>query len=90
MLHRPMWHADWLGVGDALVPPAGIAERPGIWISYVTEAAVDGDLTALTVLRSHRCVAVGEFTFESAKIGGGTATDQGPGRMAANPPWRRR
>ena len=71
MLHRPMWHADWLGVGDALVPPAGIDERPGIWISYVTEAAVDDDLRALTVLRSHRCVAVGEFTFESTKIGGG-------------------
>ena len=71
MLHRPMWHADWLGVGDALVPPAGIDERPGIWISYVTAAAVEGDLRALTVLRSHRCVAVGEFSFESAKIGGG-------------------
>ncbi len=71
MLHRPMWHADWLGVGDALVPPVGIDERPGIWISYVTAAAVEGDLRALTVLRSHRCVAVSEFSFESAKIGGG-------------------
>jgi predicted GH43/DUF377 family glycosyl hydrolase len=71
MLHRPMWRANWLGLGDDLPPPAGIDERPGIWISYVTATAAEADLGAITVLRSHRCVAVGEFTFESAKIGGG-------------------
>jgi predicted GH43/DUF377 family glycosyl hydrolase len=71
MLHRPMWHVDWLGVGDALVPPAGIDERPGIWISYAPAHVVESDLTALTMLRSHRCVAVGQFAFETAKIGGG-------------------
>lgn len=71
MLHRPTWHADWLGIGGVLTPPEGIDKRPGIWISYVTAAVVDADLSALTVLSSHRCVAVSEFTFESAKIGGG-------------------
>ena len=71
MLHRPMWRADWLGVGDALPPPTGIDERPGIWLSYVRSADVDADLGALTLLRDHRCVAVSEFDFESAKIGGG-------------------
>ena len=59
------------GLADDLPPPSGVDERPGIWISYVPAAAVDADLRALTVLRSHRCVAVGEFPFESAKIGGG-------------------
>ena len=71
MLHRPMWRTNWLGLADDLPPPSGVDERPGIWISYVPAAAVDADLRALTVLRSHRCVAVGEFPFESAKIGGG-------------------
>lgn len=71
MLHRPMWNNDWLGLGDALPPPPGIDERPGIWISYVSAAAVEADLTAITLLRSHRCVAVGEFAFERTKIGAG-------------------
>lgn len=71
MLHRPMWRANWLGLGDALPPPDGIDARPGIWISYVSAAAVEADLGAITGLRSHRCVAVCEFPFESAKIGGG-------------------
>ena len=71
MLHRPMWRSNWLGLGDALTPPAGVDDRPNIWISYVRAAAVEADLSALTVMRSHRCVAGGEFWFERAKIGGG-------------------
>ncbi len=58
MLHRPMWRTNWLGLADDLPPPSGIDERPGIWISFVSTAAVDADLSALTTLRSHRCVAV--------------------------------
>ena len=71
MLHRPMWRSNWLGLGDELPPPAGADERLGIWLSYVTAANADGDPRQLTTLGSHRSVAVGEFPFESAKIGGG-------------------
>ncbi len=72
MLHRPMWHHGWFAFGGALRPPSGVAdERPGIWISYVPEAAVEDDLRAIALLRAHRCVALPEFAFESAKIGGG-------------------
>ena len=71
MLHRPMWGANWLGLGDELPPPAGIDERLGIWISYANAATVDADPRRLTALASHQCVANGEFPFESTKIGGG-------------------
>jgi predicted GH43/DUF377 family glycosyl hydrolase len=72
MLHRPMWRAEWLGLADALPAPAELAdERPGIWISYVSADAVEADVRAITTLRGHRCVALPEFDFESAKIGAG-------------------
>jgi predicted GH43/DUF377 family glycosyl hydrolase len=72
MLHRPMWRQSWVGVGEALPPPTGLDDaRPGIWISYAPADAVEADLRAITVLRSHRCVAFPEFPYESAKIGGG-------------------
>jgi predicted GH43/DUF377 family glycosyl hydrolase len=72
LLHRPMWRADWLGLGDSLPAPAAIGDdRPGIWISYVEAAAVEADVRALTVMHRHRCVAHGENDYESAKIGAG-------------------
>jgi predicted GH43/DUF377 family glycosyl hydrolase len=72
MLHRPMWRADWLGLADSLPAPAAIGdERPGIWISYVSAAAVEADVRAITVMRRHRCVALSVHDFESAKIGAG-------------------
>ena len=72
MLHRPMWRADWLGLADSLPAPASIGDdRPGIWISYVRAAAVDADVRAITVMHGHRCVALSEYDYESAKIGAG-------------------
>jgi len=72
MLHRPMWNAQWLGLADALPAPAELPDdRPGIWISYVPAEAVESDIRAITGLRGHRCVALPEFAYESAKIGAG-------------------
>ena len=72
MLHRPMWRPSWLGLADSLPPPVELPdERPGIWISYVSADAAEADIRALTGLRSHRCVALPEFGYESAKIGAG-------------------
>ena len=72
MLHRPMWHADWLGVGDALAA-AGRHRRATGHLDLLRHARPPSTPTCgrSRVLRSHRCVAVGEFAFESAKIGGG-------------------
>ena len=72
MLHRPMWRADWLGLAASLPAPASIGDdRPGIWISYIKAAAVEADVRAITLLHGHRCVALSEFDYESAKIGAG-------------------
>jgi predicted GH43/DUF377 family glycosyl hydrolase len=71
MLHRPMWHHSWFPMGGLRAPASLGDERPGIWISYVPAADVEADLRAITVLRGHRCVALPEFDYESAKIGGG-------------------
>jgi predicted GH43/DUF377 family glycosyl hydrolase len=72
MLHRPMWHADWLGLADSLPSPASLGdERPGIWISYVRTEAVEADVSAITRMRGHRCVALCAHDFETAKIGAG-------------------
>ncbi|MGH9246435.1 MAG: glycoside hydrolase family 130 protein [Acidimicrobiales bacterium] len=71
MLHRPMWDPSPF-VDGAARPPADLGdERPGIWISYVPAAHAEADVRALGVLRDHRCVALPEFSYESAKIGGG-------------------
>ena len=72
MLHRPMWRADWLGLADSLPAPVSIGDdRPGIWISYVKASAVEADVRAITAMHGHRCVALSEFDYESAKIGAG-------------------
>ena len=72
MLHRPMWRADWLGLAKSLPAPVSIGDdRPGIWISYVRVAAVDADVRTITAMSGHRCVALSEYDYESAKIGAG-------------------
>jgi len=72
MLHRPMWDMGWVRDGEGVQLPAGIAdERPGIWVSYVPAEEAERDLSALTRLRDHRLVALGEFEWESLKIGAG-------------------
>jgi predicted GH43/DUF377 family glycosyl hydrolase len=67
-----MWRTDWLGLAGSLPAPAPIGDdRPGIWISYVRADAVDADVQAITMMHGHRCVALCEYEFESAKIGVG-------------------
>jgi len=73
MLHRPMWDLSWVRPGEGEPLPAGLADpRPGIWVSFVPVAAVDGDLAALTRFEHHRLVALPERAWEAVKIGGGT------------------
>ena len=73
MLHRPMWDQTMSGLEPAATRlPAGLTdERPGIWISYVPAEPVEADIRALTLVRDHRCVALPERSYESAKIGAG-------------------
>jgi beta-1,2-mannobiose phosphorylase / 1,2-beta-oligomannan phosphorylase len=73
MLHRPMWDQTMSGLEPAATRlPAGLTdERPGIWISYVPAEAVERDIRALTLVHAHRCVALPEHPYESAKIGAG-------------------
>ena len=73
MLHRPMWDQTMSGLDAAATRlPAGLTdERPGIWISYVPAEQVEADIRALALVRDHRCVALPEHPYESAKIGGG-------------------
>jgi beta-1,2-mannobiose phosphorylase / 1,2-beta-oligomannan phosphorylase len=73
MLHRPMWDQTMSGLEAAATRlPAGLTdERPGIWISYVPAEHVEADIRALTLVRDHRCVALPERSYESAKIGAG-------------------
>lgn len=73
MLHRPTWDQSMTGFPTAVTHlPSGITdERPGIWISYVPAEQVEADIRALVLLRDHRCVALPEQPYESAKIGGG-------------------
>jgi predicted GH43/DUF377 family glycosyl hydrolase len=79
MLHRPMWRADWLGLAGSLPAPAAIGdERPGIWISYVRADVVDADVRAITALHGHRCVALCDHDYESAKIGAGPPPVRAP------------
>ena len=72
MLHRPMWDQTMSGLDAAATRlPAGLADdRPGIWISYVPADHVEADIRALA-LWGHRCVALPEHPYESAKIGAG-------------------
>jgi predicted GH43/DUF377 family glycosyl hydrolase len=73
MLHRPMWDQTMSGIEAAATRlPAGLSDqRPGIWISYVPAEHVEADIRALTLLWDHRCVALPEHSYESAKIGAG-------------------
>ncbi len=73
MLHRPMWDLTMSGLDAAATRlPSGLTdERPGIWISYVPVEQVDADIRALALVRDHRCVALPEHPYESAKIGAG-------------------
>ncbi|WP_020573594.1 glycosidase [Actinopolymorpha alba] len=72
MLHRPMWDLGWLRPGEGTHLPAGVTDdRPGIWVSYVSAAAAQRDLSALTHLHDHRQVAMSEYAFEELKIGAG-------------------
>ncbi len=73
MLHRPMWEQSMSGLEPAATRlPAGLADdRPGIWISYVPAEHVETDIRALVLVLDHRCVALPELPYESAKIGAG-------------------
>ncbi len=72
MLHRPMWDLGWFRPGEGVHLPAGVDdERPSIWVSYVSVAAVEQDIRALTHLHDHRQVAQPEFPYEDLKIGAG-------------------
>ncbi len=74
MLHRPMWDLGWIRAGEGAHLPAGVTDdRPGIWISYVPARRAERDVTALTHLAHHRCVAMSEHPFEELKIGAGPA-----------------
>ncbi len=72
LLHRPTWDLRAFGLNGAPPLPSGVHDaRPGIWISYVPASLVESGVQALTMVRDHRCVAMPEFAFESAKIGSG-------------------
>jgi predicted GH43/DUF377 family glycosyl hydrolase len=74
MLHRPMWDLSFTRPGEQPPIPAGLDdERPGIWISYVSAEAVQGDIRELTRPSSHRIVALPQSGWESLKIGTGPA-----------------
>jgi beta-1,2-mannobiose phosphorylase / 1,2-beta-oligomannan phosphorylase len=73
MLHRPTWDLSLGRPGEDESLPAGLTDpRPGIWVSFVSAAAVEADLRALTRLEGHRLVALPERAWEGLKIGGGT------------------
>jgi beta-1,2-mannobiose phosphorylase / 1,2-beta-oligomannan phosphorylase len=73
MLHRPMWHASWIGPSGEPLLPAGVTDRRhSIWVSFAPADAVQRDLRALTRLSGHRQVAQPQQPWEAAKIGGGT------------------
>jgi predicted GH43/DUF377 family glycosyl hydrolase len=74
MLHRPMWDLSWIREGAGEPLPRGLTDaRPGIWVSYTPVAAVEADIHALARLVHHRLVALPEQSWETLKIGGGTA-----------------
>ena len=73
MLHRPMWDLAMARPSEGELIPAGIADpRPGIWVSFVSAAAVEADLRTLARFERHRLVALPERDWEALKIGGGT------------------
>jgi predicted GH43/DUF377 family glycosyl hydrolase len=73
MLHRPMWDLSWVRDGERTVLPEGVHdERNGIWVSYVPLERAASDLSELTRVSGHRCVALPEHPWEAVKIGGGT------------------
>lgn len=74
VLHRPMWDLDEIALGQGRRPPPGLPDsRDSIWISFVSLAAVQAGLDALTVWSQHRFVAGPRYSFEALKIGGGPA-----------------
>lgn len=74
VLHRPMWELSFVRPGETSTPPdVAPDERPAIWISYISVAEVEKDLSALTRFRGHRFVAGSKYAWESLKIGAGPA-----------------
>jgi predicted GH43/DUF377 family glycosyl hydrolase len=72
MLHRPTWDLGAICGGSDVFLPAGLSDpRPGIWISYTPAESVLKDVRALTHVRSHRLVALPEYSWEALKIGAG-------------------
>lgn len=74
LLHRPTWDLGLVRTGEGLWPPSDVDDpRPAIWISYAPAAAVQADVTALTLQHGSREVARPERPWEELKIGAGPA-----------------
>jgi predicted GH43/DUF377 family glycosyl hydrolase len=72
MLHRPMWDLGLIVGGHQEYRPAGVEDpRPAIWISYAPADAVHRDIGALSLVVSHRPVALCEYDYEQLRIGAG-------------------
>jgi beta-1,2-mannobiose phosphorylase / 1,2-beta-oligomannan phosphorylase len=71
LVHRPMWDLSWIREGEGAPLPRGVTDpRPGIWVSYVSLASARAEVSALTHVTGHRCVAMAEHPWEASKIGG--------------------
>lgn len=74
VLHRPMWDLEDIRPGEGDRPPSGVPDqRHSIWIAFIPLAAVQADLSALTLWQGNRFLAGPEFAFEELKIGAGPA-----------------
>jgi predicted GH43/DUF377 family glycosyl hydrolase len=72
VVHRPMWDLELVAPGEGEPLPRGLDDpRPGIWVSFVPLAGVQGDVRRLTHLGQHRVLARPEHPWEELKIGGG-------------------
>lgn len=73
-LHRPMWELSFVRPDEDVTPPAAAPDsRPAIWISYISAAEVERDVSALTRFSGHKFVAGSLYEWESLKIGAGPA-----------------
>lgn len=81
VLHRPMWELEFARAGETPPIPRGLPDaRASIWISYVSAADAQADISSMTRLHGHRLVAGPAFDWERLKIGAGPApirTDEG-------------
>lgn len=74
VLHRPMWDFSFVRPGEPAPLPTGTTDdRASIWISYIPEAEVKQDISALTRLSGHKFVAGSVYDWEALKVGGGPA-----------------